>query len=85
MNLIKLPADLLANAPGSAIDRVEMGGIFEEFRGHLLHRQNMVNHTRRNRAAKDGVVLGGFERLGHGHTPVLLDGLQAACPVCARA
>ena len=45
MNLAKLLADLFANAIRLAVDRFQVSGILDEFRGHLLHGQDMIDEA----------------------------------------
>ena len=84
MNLADVLADLLANAVWvwPLIAR-QVRGILDELRRHLLHRQYMIHQAGCNRAAEDGVVLGGFQGLGDGHAAVFFDRLQTARAVRA--
>ena len=62
-----------------------MGGILQQFGRHAFHGQNMVHQSRGNGAAKDRIVLGGVERLGHGHAAMLLHRGEAQGAVRAGA
>src|SRR5882762_8363001 len=66
-----------------SLKRAEVIEVFDDARRHLLDRDDVIDKTCRDSAARHAVVLGCFQRLGEGHPAMLFNGFQAQRSVSA--
>src|SRR5260370_18820394 len=76
---------LLADTVRLAVERTQAGGIFDEFRRHLRHGQDMIDKACCDRAPENRVMLGGFKGLRHSQASMLFDRPTAARSIPTRA